>query len=279
MPRKPKWLPRASSLGYYMSCSYRAAFDRALHEGVLDLPTDVAAEVQAKKLSSPYADLGTCIHHHMQVGMQCVFPDLAHAPEPEQYLNAAGLFGGSMDKCQAAIRASAVLGANNMPAAPDGKPWIAELAVKTPHYTGHLDFLSQDGTVLVDLKTTSKPPLYAKCKPAHLVQVLAYAHAVNLACREVRVRKIVVLYVDSLRASWALPVEIDATDEGIQEYMGHIAAAAKMLASAWLFKVASPSIGDVCEEWCPYTSICRDRYRPVAGTVEKNRTPTMKAPL
>ena len=43
MPRKPKWLPRASSLGYYMSCSYRAAFDRALHEGVLDLPRRFAA--------------------------------------------------------------------------------------------------------------------------------------------------------------------------------------------------------------------------------------------
>lgn len=287
MPRGKitKWKPRASQLGAYMQCSYRAAFDRALEEGVLDLPEGTAAAVAEAKASSPYADLGTCIHYHLQAGLGCEWPNKRpatdFAPTPEQLVNASQLFKGDVATTGAAIREAAVRAAAGMPASPDGKPWLAEVGVSLPNYSGHLDFLSQDGSVLVDLKTTSRPPETSAVKPSHLVQVLAYAHAVNHLRRAITVRRIYVLYVDSLRASWHLLMDIDPLAPGIVEYSQKVQEYIAFLRSSRLYATAWPAVGHACSEWCPYTSICRDQYRAGTGSLQnKPAAPAMtKGPL
>ncbi len=271
--RKPKWSPRASAIGHYMQCSYRAAFDRALHDGALQLPDDVRGIVEENKKSSPYADLGTCIHWHLQSGLGCVWPigetDADHAPSPEQILNASTLFRSNVEATDAAIRDCAVRAAAHMPKAPDNLPWLAEVGIKTKHYTGHIDFLSQNRRVLVDLKTTSRPPDHGAVKPAHLAQVLAYASGVDYYMKAKTVDTVVVLYVDSIGAKWALPVVIDCTDPGIMEYMEHVQNFVAYLRSPTLYKTAFPNIGHACTEWCPYTGICRDIYRPKPGEIKQ----------
>ena len=277
MARKPKWRPRASQLGYYMQCSYRAAFDRALYEGILDIPEALAAEVEAKKQSSPYADLGTCIHYHLQAGMGCIFEGKTsdHAPTTEQELNASALFGSDVEKTRLAVRNSAILATQHMPKLPDGMQWQAEVSIRTKHYTGHIDFVCPEAGIIADLKTTSKPPLHPYIKPAHLVQLLAYTAAIEVATGK-PIHTGVVLYVDSTSASWAMPITADLTSPGMLEYKQHVIDAAAGLCSKSLYKIAHPQIGDVCDEWCPYTSLCRDQYRSAKGASVRAAGPRLK---
>jgi hypothetical protein len=265
MPRVTPWKPRSSSLGYYWLCDYRAAFDRALAEGALELPEDIAQAVEAAKASSPYADLGTCIHHHLQAGIGATFPRGAgEAPKVEIEINASKLFRNDLEQTRAAIRASAVRAVPSLPVLAEGVTWMAETVVKTRNYSGHIDLLSSDSEWLVDLKTTSRPPVANRAKFEHLLQVLAYAHGLSQLPK-----RGMILYVDSIAASWALPCLIDFHSDDMMDLGRKVVEYAAYLRSAALYKVATPRLGHVCEEWCPYTTICRDRYRAPTGEAVK----------
>ena len=65
MTKKP-WKPRASALGGYMRCTWRAVQDRKVYEGELPAPIE--------RVSPGNSDLGTCGHFTLQDGMRCLFP-------------------------------------------------------------------------------------------------------------------------------------------------------------------------------------------------------------
>lgn len=267
-----RWKARASQLGYYMLCDYRAAFDRALKEGLLTLDPDAAAEVEEAKKSSPYADFGTCIHFTLQDGLRCKFPaepNALYAPDPEQWENAARLeqFGGNIDACKVEALRIATMAAKVLPATPDGLPWLAEAALESKYITGHIDFLSQDFTHIVDLKTTARPPAHNRPKPEHLVQLVAY----YLLVRDkhgVCPTKGTLAYVSS-KGDWTLNIDVDYTTETMQEFIKQVDEYSQHLWSKNLYKAAVPRLGAHCSDgWCPYTAICKNKVIPPAGDLK-----------
>jgi hypothetical protein len=249
------WPPRASKMGGYLSCDMRAAFDRAIYTGEMPYFGD--------HTSSPYADLGTCIHFELQDGLRCVWPTADaknHKYTPEQFASAATLFGGNHERTLQAIRHTAAYSAVRLPKAPDGKPWRAEVKTKSRYFTGTIDFLSQCNTEVGDLKTTSKRPAGDKVKYAHLIQMVVY-HINTGAARGW------VFYVDSKSGSWSVNIPIDFTTPEMQELADQIRAYALYIKSKRLYNTAVPRMGDHCSDnFCPYRVQCRDRYQPPAGT-------------
>ena len=267
-PKSSPWKPRSSSLGSFVLCDQRAAFERALSEGILDLTDLERAEIDEAKKSSPYADFGTCAHFHLQDGLRCVFPGPAEEfkPDPEQLENASALFGGDVAQRDAMIREVALLAARHMPPSPDNQPWFSEHSYSSADLSGHIDFVSQDSTVIVDLKTTARPPDGNRVKPEHLVQMCAYHHLVE---RKTGVSPTTgyVLYVSS-KADWAMSIRIDYTFEPIAEYVKSVVQYAKFLRSKYLYEAAVPRFGKHCSDgWCPYKSICKEKVIPAAGQV------------
>lgn len=253
-----------------MSCDYRAAFDRAIEEGLLVPEPDAATEITEAKKSSPYADFGTCAHFHLQDGLRCVFPGPAedHAPTPEETANAASLYAGDNVACGQMIRDVALLAAKHMPTAPDGKPWFSEHEYENQDIRGHIDFVSQDSQVIVDLKTTSRPPDHNRPKPEHMVQMCAYYILVKHKTG-VAPSKGYLLYVSS-QAQWALLCEIDFADPEVLDYVTKISDYAKFLRSKALYQTATPRIGKHCSDnWCPYKAICKEKILPRPGTLSE----------
>jgi len=254
MSKPPVFIPRSSSLGAYLLCDYRAALDRAAIE---------AGEVPGCNQSSAYADLGTCIHYRLQTTMGCIFPK-DHEGPPEQAIldNAANLFNNDPTRTEQAIQKAAGLAMVHMPRAPDGQLWLAELAVKAPRkrLTGHIDFLSQDRTTIVDLKTTSRKPDHNRMKGEHLAQLVGYKIMVPEATTGH------ILYVDGPKAQWAMLVSVDFTNEYIKEYITQIHDYIGYLRSKQLFVRCTPRIGSHCQStFCPHVATCRDKVLPPAG--------------
>jgi hypothetical protein len=258
-----------------MNCDYRAAFDRAIAQGTMQLDPVIATAVEENKKSSPYADFGTCAHFHLQDGLRCVFPGnpADFAPEPEQKENAAKLYGGNADMTEAAIRACATLAATKMPVAPDGLPWLAESEWRWGRYCqGHIDFLSQDRSCMIDLKTTSRPPPHNRIKAEHLIQCCCYKILVDETPKDgevvERVKTGGVLYVGR-DSSWVLFVPIDFTSPAMQELVQHVRGYLRYLVSPNLFKFAVPRLGEHCSDgWCPYKGMCKDQFIPAAGSMQ-----------
>jgi hypothetical protein len=232
-----------------------------MHEAAMLLTPEELAAVTEHKKSSPYADLGTCIHFATQDGIRAKFADgkpKDHAPNSEQWVNATTLFDGSLERTQAAVRSASVLAAKhlNIP----GIKWIAEREVITPYISGHIDFLSDSGNMLIDLKTTSKPPVGKHVKPAHLAQVCAYAQALEDV--DGKAPSLAgILYVDACNAAWSTFVSINLMDETLIAYRRQLRDTCQFLMGPLLYAVAMPNIGPACEEWCPYTHICRDKVQ------------------
>lgn len=280
------WKPRASSLGYYLKCLWRAANDRKIHEGELPKPPE--------QDDTTAADLGSCGHFTLQDGLRCQFPRAARlqddpevieacadhfqgnlaatlaafavgdprcfAPSHKQWLSAACKWGGNLDVTKERVRAMATVAAGKVPRAPDGKPWLAEAAFENEFTSGHVDFLSQDHSMLGDLKTTAKPPLGNWIKPEHLAQLTAY-HLMT-GCKRAWV-----LYVDSTHQSWVTLVWVDFTTDGMKFYADQIADFCRLLVSDRLFEVAYPSIGDHCiHAWCKHRVGCYDQIMPPRGS-------------
>jgi len=249
------WYPRPSSMGYYFSCDYRAALERACQEAVA--PDEISQAFAAKQASpSPNADLGTCIHYTMFDGMGCAF-DRNEPPTDAQWQNASILFGGNLDRTKQAAFAAATLAASHLP-----KPrvWRAEVRASSRWTQGTIDLLTEDGTELWDLKTTSKPPLGGNIKAPHLYQLLTY----RLLCKSKKrpmPKTGGVIYVDAIGASWCHAMSIDYEDEALVELSDQIEQYTRYLRSNQLFKHAVPRIGTHCsEDWCPFVSVCRNRF-------------------
>jgi hypothetical protein len=261
------WKPRSSSFGAYISCDFRAAFDRLIDEGKLD---------EIPRESSPYADFGTCVHYKLQTSVAAVFPGGNHAPTPEQRavagsLHADGKLDEMIDRVAACARAA-------LPVTPDGKPWLAEAEFKLPCVSGHIDFLSSDYRVIGDLKTTSRKPDHNRAKPEHLWQIACYAVGVQ-AKFKVAPTSAWILYVDSLRGQWAMLVNIDLTSEPMQEMISHVHAYSKYLRGRQLYTMAKPRMGMHCSGgFCPHVSRCKDRFLPPPTTVIEAPSPVATAP-
>ncbi len=92
---KKPWKPRASALGFYANCLWRAAQDRAVYEGELPEP--------APQAETSAASLGTCIHFTLQDGIRCTFPrkqlDVDSAGFA-RYLNEADAMGETIDQTE-----------------------------------------------------------------------------------------------------------------------------------------------------------------------------------
>jgi hypothetical protein len=260
-------------MGYFFSCDYRAALDRAVHENIA--PPEATQSFIAKQASpSPNADLGTCIHYTMFDGMGCEF-DRNQAPTAAQWDNASTLFGGNLDSTKRAAFAAASLAAAHLP---KGKSWRAEVRAKNRWTQGTIDLLTTDGEELWDLKTTSKPPLGGAIKAPHLYQLLTYRWLRKTPAMPKRGG---VIYVDAIAASWCNPIAINYESEAIAELTEHIEQYARYLRSDRLFKHAVPRIGTHCsDDWCPYIRICKARFLPALsnGLSKSAPLPTTAAP-
>jgi hypothetical protein len=251
----PPWKPRASALGGYVACLYRAASDRAWQEHEGD-----GWEPDPQEDTS-HADQGSICHFITQDGVRATFPGppADHAPTPEMHISAAKLFGGDLERQKDAARRAATVAASLLPKLPNGVGWLAEESWDTGYLTGHTDLRSSDGTILVDLKFTSKPPLHNKVKPNHLPQMASYT-------RMAKPRKILVIYVDKTNAAWGLPVWIDCMTEKWQWYTDQMMDFAKFLTTDLLYSAATPHLGDHCNQlWCPYQAQCVRRLTPNPG--------------
>ena len=251
------WKPRASSLGYYMKCLWRAAQDRLIHEGKLD------PRMKEPQDDTSYADFGTVIHFALQDGTRCTFPGPAasHAPTQAEIQSASKLFASDLELMNQRARQCAALAMTMLPKSPDGLPWRAEDELENDILTGHTDFFSQDGSTLGDLKSTSKPPPKGKVKTEHLVQVCGYKLLRPTA------KRAFVLYVDSMRAAWATLIWIDFTKPAMQFYLERVHEFAAMLMTDKLLDVAYPNLGDHCQStWCPYPASCYKAYMPGPGS-------------
>jgi hypothetical protein len=261
------WKPRSSSFGAYIGCDFRAAFDRLIAEGKLEtIPQE----------PSPYADFGTCCHYKLQTSVGCEFPPGSHAPTAEQRavaasLHADGKLDDMIDRVAGCARAA-------LPVSPDGKPWLAEVEFKLPICTGHIDFLSQDMTVIGDLKTTSRKPDHQRPKPDHMWQLACYAIGVK-GRYKVEPKSAWILYADSLKAQWAMLVNIDLQSEQMQEMMAHVVSYSKYLRSAKLLSTAKPRMGTNCAgSFCPHVSRCRDRFLPPPSPLIEAPAPAATTP-
>ncbi len=243
------WSPRASSLGYYIACDYRAALDKLVASGQMPAVPYVPA---------PYADLGTMIHYTLQQAMGCVFPNGHQGPPgPDTLINAATLFK-DLNACAVAIAAATALAQANMPKKPG--VWFAERAFKARKLQGHADFISADGEDLVDLKTTSRKPDHCRMKSEHFIQMCAYKYLCPT------LRRGHVLYVDSLKAQWAMCIEIDFETEHMKEFMVQLEQQLKYLTSKRLDQNCFPHLGAHCSSgFCPYIGMCKDKLIPEAG--------------
>ncbi len=267
---KEPWWPRASSSGYYWGCSQRAAFDRAVHEGLI--------EADVVDTAKPNASLGTVIHFILQDGMRAVFPGPSKdfAPTPEEYAAAASLFGGNHDRMIQAATASARLALAHVPALPAGVYWLAEPTVRCANGPkGHIDLISSDNKLICDLKTTRIKP--SRIKRGALVQLASY-------CLATGARKVRAIYVDSMAASWCVPIDVDFEAE---DEPALVLELLPKLTAYWtgdtLFDTAYPQmLGDACgDDFCPYTGICRDKFLPKAESKFNQRfeAPSGKATL
>lgn len=260
------WRPRASSLGYFWLCTQRAAFDRGIAEGVFK------PEIRDDSPSKPYASLGTVIHFYLQDGLRARFPGPSkdYAPTTEEVTDAAKLFGGDTVSLMRAVESSARAAAAHMPALPTGVHWRAEVAVDAgPHLApGHIDFLSSDGSIIVDLKTTRTKPYGGRMKREALVQLTNYA--MNAGASWGRA-----IYVDSMGGSWCTPIDIDWTKEETQVIQQEIPRLVKRLTDPSLYDTAYPGpLDDSCGDmFCPYTRVCRDAIVPRAASEFTRKEP------
>lgn len=239
-----------------MYCQARAAYDRAYAVG------DLVAEDTGPR-DMKYADLGTIIHQELQQHLGCVFDE---APEPhgqETLTSAATLFSDDMGRLMAAVNSAVLAAAGSMPAAADGKPWRAEVRAKSKLLTGHIDFLSQDGTQLIDLKTTSRKPDHNRIKGEHFLQMLAYKFLVP------SITSAHILYVDAVGARWAmLSPPMDFTSESMMAQLERLPPFLKRIRSKRIYSTALATPGGHCAgSFCPHVAICKDQFIPGPGVI------------
>ena len=201
------WKPRASKMGLYAACPRASYLDALIHKFPEHTPED------GEYSSSAYADLGTLIHDALQTRLGCVMQTRMTESMAPLRTNAATLYSNE-EALEAAIASNVEWASSIFPAAPDGKAWVAEPEGETASLTGHLDFESQDGSAIIDLKTTARKPDNKRMKPLHLAQVVSYW---NLRGRKAKWASI--LYLDSVKGAWAIMTDkVDFTNPMVIEY-------------------------------------------------------------
>ncbi len=255
-----RWRPRSSSIGAYSRCLYRAAMDRR----------DKEDGVERANTKNPPADFGTCCHWYMQEGMRCNWGTLdgkegtsaLHKYTPEQWDSGASLFKSEKEAKDTMHRVASIA-IKAMPKC-EGT-WLAEMEAELPTHKGHIDFVSEDGSTLVDLKTTAIKPSGGTIKEAHLWQVTAYAILAGAS-------RAYVLYVDR-HGEWVnLSNPIDYTTVDGAEFMQQVKDFLDFLASDALWDAAIPQMGKNCrEDFCPRD--CRSRFIPKGSTVRNCLAP------
>jgi hypothetical protein len=286
-----KWRPRASSIGYYTACLQRAAFDRAVDEGLI--PSEMA-----ERRDSPPAAFGDVCHFMLQDGVRARFPStrkpdprhiqevaesagvehdvaarmiatgapMAFKPSPETEKLAAEMFRGDITVMKQSAQNIVLRGYPHLPVLEAGDEWEAEVVVETPNWTGHADLVSKSRKWLVDIKTSSKAQLYAtkeygNCLREAFAQTALYNSA--LKCENVGI-----LYLDT-KQPFAHFSKIDQTDE-YKAYCEQLNAVCKLVRSNTFLNLAFPQLLDhrCGETWCPYKALCRDVIRPHHGPAQ-----------
>ncbi len=254
------FVPRASGIGGYFACDHRAKLDRMRADGKLDF--------EVKDSLNPYAAFGTVTHYVLQTALGCQFPTAdaaAYAPSAEEIEVASQLFGGRPEAMHTHSKAVAGLAMEYVPGI--DSTWFAEPAFEAFNLTGHIDFLSPDKKVLVDLKTAQRKPDHNRIKPGHLYQIMAYRKLL-LMCTGSAPDTGYVLYVDAKGAKWALCLPFDFNSAQAKSLAGTVDKYLDYLLSPALMDLAVPRMGNTCQgDYCPYTPICRDAVIPPAGTV------------
>jgi hypothetical protein len=248
------WKPRGSALGGYFACDLRAAFDRAIHDGII---------APAGCESSSYADFGTLCHYELMANqLRLEFPDGKEAPTEEQKNNAASLFS-DLEACMDRVVAVSARAAQHVPKPPEGATWLAETAYKQDWLQGHIDFISSDGSVIGDLKTTSRKPDHGKAKAEHLYQLYAYTLLAEAEGADIRSGWI--LYEGSMR-DWSLLVSIDLASPESKQMRTFVRQYVDYLMGTRLAKQAVPHFGHHCTAgFCPHTARCHNLIVPPAG--------------
>jgi hypothetical protein len=268
MSELSNWRPRSSSMGYYVECDYRAAFDRAIDEGLLEVTAEERSEL---KQGNKFTDFGTVCHFYLMDGTGCQFPgpSAEYAPTKEEEQMAAGMTGGDVELMRQKARQVATLAAAHLPKTPTGAPWLSEIPfgkeVGSPlPFSGTLDFLSPCFTELGDLKTTSRPPDKMRIKTPHLIQITAYAWLVRAVTGTLPKRGWI-LYVSS-KGDWVIPA-IPVNFEAMGDFIDMVAAQVAYWRGPNLYASAMPRMLDErCgDHFCNHEQRCREKIRPAAG--------------
>ena len=263
-----RWFPRSSSIGNYFSCLQRAAFDRAIHHGLLNVEELGLPEQGCH--DTKYADYGSVVHHAWQSLVASTFGSKEPTIEEQLAMRTAAsrLTSDDLELLDDSVNRAAQQARDAMPVNWEGLDWVAELDCKPKgtNLTGHIDLYCGETGQFIDLKTTGRKPDHNRAKPSHLYQIAAYS--ILLKKMGLKSNTGYLLYVESVRARWAILCEIDCTTPEWLEFEEHIESFLKFLTSAQLFKQARPNIGSHCTaQFCPYASICRDKYLPGPGQV------------
>lgn len=257
------WKPRSSKVGGYFACDYRAMLDRAIAEGRIPSYADEGEK--------PYADFGTLCHYQMMMDMGLEFPDGKECPSATYVEAAKSLFGGSEEKLYKRMKVVSELGQSACPAPPEGEQWLAETHYKQTFLSGSIDFISSDGSVIGDLKTTSRKPDHGRIKPSHLYQLLCYCILAEKAGAVPE--RAWVLYVASTSGDWTCLVEFDLNTTHMRHMRSEIVKYIKFLRSNKIWKHAVPRLGSHCEgDFCEHTARCRKLIMPEPGTSSTTKT-------
>lgn len=239
---------RASYLPRYLACSMSRTFDQMADEGRL---TD-----QRKFDNSPYAALGTCIHWSIQQGMGCEFP---HDPEPPT--DEDRRLARELVKDEEAAGAKALKLVRPILDSLAPGVWKAECEEKCSRrkISGHADLMSEDGTVLVDIKTTARRPTKARPKASNLPQMFQYKELFP------DLQRAYLLYVHSIEQKWAiLSPALEFDSPALRVYASMIRTRREEMQAPGFRGV--PNLSACDEYFCPWRNICRDEVVPGPGT-------------
>lgn len=273
-----KWNARTSSLGGYAACSFRAWLDHGLATGRLD-PKQWGVR-RDQDGSNPPADYGTCCHWTIQSSLRACFKpdkkwnDFTHTgwDEPEalrqKYRPEVWASGCSLHRDEAtatAIMHRMAVDCRRLLPRPDARGWVAEACFDVPGLlNGHIDLITDDWEDIVDIKTTGSKPPKGRIKASHVWQLYGYALG-TLRATGTMPKRAWILYLHS-RGEWSFrskPVEF-------QPHMLAMLTNRLRIYADWyeLSRTAAPSFGAACEDFCPYTRVCRDSIIPPGVPVQ-----------